>query len=283
MDLSTLDYLAAASAAVAAGAINAVAGGGTLVSFPTLVAIGVPAVAANVTNTVALLPGYLAGSWAQREDLRPQLRSARPLAIVAFAGGLAGSVLLVTIPASAFRVAVPYLILASCVLLLAQDWIRDRLRPAGATRTGRSEPGAGPSGGADPAEPRPVSPSTGTIYCSPLLLLTAFGAAVYGGFFGAGLGIMLLAVLGMFSAEPLSRVNALKQALSFVINLVAALFFVFSGEVRWELVPVMAAGSVLGGFLGGRLVRVIDVMMLRRVVVLTGTAVAIAFWTSSRG
>jgi uncharacterized membrane protein YfcA len=105
-------------------------------------------------------------------------------------------------------------------------------------------------------------------------------AAVYGGFFGAGLGIMLLAVLGLFSTEPLGRVNALKQALSFVINLIAAIFFIFSGEVRWELVPIMAAGSVLGGILGGRLVRVIDAVMLRRVVVLFGTAVAIAFWVS---
>jgi uncharacterized membrane protein YfcA len=278
MDLSAFDYLAAAGAAGAAGAINAVAGGGTLVSFPTLVAIGVPAVSANVTNTVALLPGYLGGSWAQREDLRPQLRSARPLAIVALAGGLAGSVLLVTIPASAFRVAIPYLILASCLLLLAQDRIREWLRPEGAGGTGRSESGAGPSGGADPTGPRPVSPSAGTIYCSPILLLTAFGAAVYGGFFGAGLGIMLLAVLGLFSTEPLGRLNALKQALSFLINLVAAIFFVFSGEVRWELVPIMAVGSVLGGIVGGRLVRVIDGVMLRRVVVVFGIAIAIAFW-----
>src|ERR1700722_16537213 len=110
-----LDYLAAAGAAGAAGAINALAGGGTLVSFPTLVALGVPAVAANVTNTVALLPGYLAGSWAQRDDLRPQLRPARLLAVVAVAGGLGGSVLLVRIPGQVFRAAVPYLILASCL------------------------------------------------------------------------------------------------------------------------------------------------------------------------
>jgi uncharacterized membrane protein YfcA len=110
--------------------------------------------------------------------------------------------------------------------------------------------------------------------------LTVFVAALYGGFFGAGLGIMLLAVLGLFSAAPLTRVNALKQALSFVINLVAALFFAFSGRVWWQLVPVMAAASLVGGLLGGRLVRVIDASALRRVVVLVGIAVAVVFWAS---
>jgi uncharacterized membrane protein YfcA len=281
VSFSVLDYLAAGGAAAAAGGINAVAGGGTLVSFPTLVAIGVPAVAANVTNTVSLVPGYLAGSWAQRDDLRPQLRSARPLAVAALIGGLAGSVLLVNIPAEAFRVAIPYLILVSCLLLLAQDRIRDWLRPSDAPTAGtRPVRGAGPSGGADPAGPEPASPYPGPVHGSPVLLVTIFLAAMYGGFFGAGLGIMLLAVLGLFSTEPLGRVNALKQALSFVINLMAAFFFAFSGQVRWQLVPVMAAASVVGGILGGRLVRVIDAVMLRRLVVGVGVAAAIVFWIS---
>ncbi len=281
MHLSVLDYLAATGAAGAAGLINAVAGGGTLVSFPTLVAIGVPAVAANVTNTVALLPGYLAGSWAQRDDLRPQLRSARPLAVAALFGGLGGSLLLINIPATAFRVAIPYLILASCVLLWAQDLIREWLRPSGA-RTSGAQPTrwTEPSGGADPAGPGPVSSSTGTIDCPPILLVTVLVVAVYGGFFGAGLGIMLLAVLGLFSTEPLGRVNALKQALSFVINFAAALLFAFSGKVEWQLVPVMAGASILGGVAGGQLVQVIDSAVLRRVVVLVGFVVAIVFWVS---
>ncbi|MGH9115649.1 MAG: sulfite exporter TauE/SafE family protein, partial [Acidimicrobiales bacterium] len=112
----------------------------------------------------------------------------------------------------------------------------------------------------------------------PALLVTVLGASVYGGFFGAGLGIMLLALLGLFSAEPLAKVNAVKQALSFVINLVAAVFFFFSGQVRWELVPVMAAASIVGGIFGGRLVRVIDADFLRRAVVVAGVAVAVVFW-----
>ena len=266
MPLTVLDYLAAAGAAGVAGTINALAGGGTLVSFPTLVGLGIPAVTANVTNTVALLPGYLAGTWAQRDDLRPQLGRARALAAVAVAGGLGGSVLLVSIPGHAFRVAVPYLIVASCALLLAQDRLRELVRPAG---DGKPLVAAAPAGETpDPRQRQPV------------LLVTVFAAAVYGGFFGAGLGIMLLAVLGLFTVDSLVQVNALKQVLQFVVNLVAAAFFVFSGHVRWQLVPVMAAASVIGGTAGGRLVQVIDAVLLRRVVVVAGVAVAVVFWVS---
>ena len=250
MAIDALDQVAAGAAAFAAGAINALAGGGSLVSFPALVAIGVPAVPANVTNTVALVPGYLSGAWAQRDDLRPQLVHARLLSAVAAAGGLAGSILLVSIPGAAFRTAVPYLILLSCALLA----FGDRLRPADDDRAGRRHP--------------------------LLLLVSIFLGAVYGGFFGAGLGIMILALLGLFSTESLTKLNALKQALSFVINLVAAVFFVFSGRTYWSLVPVMAVGSIVGGTLGGRFVRVISGDLLRRIVVVAGIAVAIAFWVS---
>jgi len=282
VNLSALDYLAAAGAAAAAGAVNALAGGGTLISFPTLVAIGVPAVPANVTNTVALVPGYLGGAWAQRDDLRPQMERGRPLVIAAAIGGVAGSVLLVSIPSHAFRVAVPYLILLSCGLLLFQDRIRDRLRPPDskgdppASDPGRpgSEPGRP---GSDPA-PAGDSARDVAVHWRMALLMSVFASAVYGGFFGAGLGIMLLAVLGLFSAEPLAKVNALKQALSFVVNLAAAIFFAFSGKVVWELVPVMAAASIVGGVAGGRLVTVIDAGVLRVLVVGIGVAVAIAFW-----
>ncbi len=253
MDLSGLDYLAAGGAALAAGAINAVAGGGTLVSFPTLVAIGVPAVASNVTNTVALLPGYVGGSWAQREELRPQLSGARVLGVAGAAGGLVGSLLLVTIPAQVFREAVPYLILLACALLLFQDRLRTLVKesPDGEEPTRR-----------------------------PALIASVFAAAIYGGFFGAGLGIMVLALLGLFSTRPLTELNALKQVLSLIINLVAAVFFVFSGRVVWQLLPVMAVGSIVGGTAGGRLVRVIDSTLLTRLVVVAGVAVAVTFWVA---
>ncbi len=250
LELGALEYLAAGAAAVAAGAVNAVAGGGTLISFPALIGIGVPAVPANITNTVSLLPGYLGGSWAQRADLEPQLAHAKALSAVSAVGGLAGSVLLLVIPARSFRLSVPYLILLACALLLAQDRMRQWL-----VRDG------GRAGGHHAA-----------------LVGSSFLAAVYGGFFGAGLGIMLLAILGLFRAESLVRLNALKQALSFVINLVAAVFFLFSGRVVWELVPVMAVASLVGGALGARSVHLIPAVWLRRLVVVTGVAVAVALW-----
>jgi uncharacterized membrane protein YfcA len=292
VDLSALDYLAAAGAAGAAGAINALAGGGTLVSFPTLVALGVPAVPANVTNTVALVPGYLGGSWAQRDDLLPQLERGRLLGAVSAVGGLAGSILLVSISEHAFRAAVPYLILLSCLLLLGQDHVRkmvgahDQLpvqgltaEPAGATY---GAPGVDAGSGTGAVAPE-LSASTrreGGPRTRPALVISVFAAAVYGGFFGAGLGIMLLAILGVFSVETLTKSNALKQALSLVINLVAAVFFAFSGHVRWSLVPVMAVASIAGGVLGGRLATRISADLLRRLVVIAGVAVAAAFWAT---
>jgi uncharacterized membrane protein YfcA len=300
--LDALDYLAAAGAGGAAGAINALAGGGTLVSFSTLVGIGVPPVTANVTNTVSLVPGYLTGAWAQRDDLRLQLRHAWALASAAFAGGLCGSVLLVTIPAHAFRVVVPYLILLACALLLAQDWLRQRLRPAtkpgpapgAASDSEKKNDGEAPDidhvveeqrvvqeqrvaeGGA--IEVKPVQAPPRSEHAHLGLVASVFFAAVYGGFFGAGLGIMLLAVLGLFTTQSLLQVNALKQALAFVINVVAATFFAISGHVAWELVPVMAVAAMVGAVFGTRLVRVISPSHLRIVVVTVGVAVAIAFW-----
>jgi hypothetical protein len=267
--LDALDQLAAGGAAVAAGAVNALAGGGTLISFPALVGIGVPAVNANVTNTVSLVPGYLSGAWVQRTDLRPQLESGRVLAAAAAAGGLAGSVLLVLLPGDSFRVAVPYLILLACALLVSGDRLR-RILTAQAAR-------AAPADTADqapPAHPDGVD-RVGPTGRTPWLMVGAvFAGAVYGGFFGAGLSIMFLAVLGLFSDEPITKLNALKQGLSFVTNMVAALFFAFSGHTVWELVPVMAAGSLLGGLAGGRMVRFVKPSVLRGVVVAAGMAVA---------
>lgn len=274
MHIDALDQLAAGGAALVAGGVNALAGGGSLISFPTLVGLGVPAVAANVTNTVSLVPGYLSGSWAQRSDLRPQLRQARPLAALAGAGGLAGSILLVVLPNHSFRVAVPYLILLACGLLAF----------------GRRISPARPAPVADPASARPTTPAPGNTPIPGTQIpggstrrrtkevaqaVSIFVCAVYGGFFGAGLGIVLLAVLGLFSDQSLTKLNALKQALSFVTNIVAAVFFVVSGRTVWVLVPAMAVGSLVGGTIGGRLVKVVNADLLRWLVVVAGVGVAI--------
>ena len=247
--VSFLDGIWAGIASFAAGLINAVAGGGTLVSFPTLVAIGIPSVRANVTNTVALCPGYYGGARAQRSEMTGLEPMVRRLAVAGAAGALLGSALLLTISDSTFKFVVPFLILLACTLLLVQDRLRaviERHRPGGAH--------------------------------SAALPAAIFGGAVYGGFFGAGLGIMMLAVLGILVGEPMRRLNAVKSTLALVINGVAALFFVFTGKVVWELAPVMAVASLAGGHLGGRIANRLDPRIFRVLVVLFGVAVAVKFW-----
>jgi uncharacterized membrane protein YfcA len=279
-----LDFLAAGGAALAAGGINAMAGGGTLVSFPTLTAIGVPAVAAKVTNTVALCPGYLAGTYAQRDDLAAQGQQLRWLSLLAAIGGLAGAVLLDVTPEHAFRSLVPYLILLSCFLLLSQDRIRVWLTRADSPTPPADGGSVGPGGsvgrggsGGTGGSGGPGGSVVTRRHAVPMGVAVLF-SAIYGGFFGAGMGIMLLALLGLFSDERLVRLNALKQALSFVVNVVAAVCFSISGHVRWELVPVMAVAALIGGGVGGRLSQKVNATILRRVVVVAGTAIAISFW-----
>lgn len=230
--------------------MNALVGGGTLITFPTLVALGVPPVAANMTNTVALCPGYFGGTWAQREGLQGQ-RHRLPVLLTAGAlGGLGGALLLRFTSDDGLRMAVPALLAAATLLLALQPKLRGWLGRHAAT-----------------AE-RPDA-----VWLAPVVGL----AAVYGGFFGAGLGVMLLAVLGLGVHEPLNRSNVLKQILSLVINVVAALFFVFSGTVWWGLAGVMAVGSLLGGSLGGRLADRLNPEKFRLVVVVVGAAVAITY------
>jgi uncharacterized membrane protein YfcA len=284
MSLDAADLVLAGAATLGAGAINALAGGGTLISFPALVAIGVPSLPANVTNTVSLCPGYFAGTFAQREDLAPQLPKTARLAVAALAGALVGSGLLQVTPERDFRAAVPWLILVSCALLLGQDRIRGWVRARSERRAVIGDP---TSVGPGPEErlvdedslvdrERPVESARP----SAVMFAAVFAASVYGGFFGAGLGIMLLGILGLFSDDSLVQVNAVKQALSLVINVSAAVLFAFTGHVRWELVPVMAVAALIGGTVGGRLTRVVNPTYLRRVVVLFGIAVAVQFWVS---
>ncbi|MHB1088871.1 MAG: sulfite exporter TauE/SafE family protein [Acidimicrobiales bacterium] len=260
--LTTLDLSAAGLATFVAGAVNALAGGGTLISFPVLVAIGVPALPANITNTVSLCPGYFSGTLAQRADLAPQVVRTKRLAMVGLVGGAIGSFLLELTPNKEFTIAVPWLILLSCALLLAQERIRTWVR----TRTETKRESA--------AHDHVLrDPSWGSV-------VAVFGAAIYGGFFGAGLGIMLLGLLGLFTDDSLRHVNALKQALSLVINVCAAVIFSVSGNVRWELVPIMAIAALLGGYAGGRLSTVVNATALRWTVIVFGVAVAVKFWLS---
>ena len=252
MDLTGVDYALAALAALGAGFVNAVAGGGTLITFPSLVALGVGAVPANMTNAVALCPGYFGGTVAQRRDLRGQRRRLGRLALLAALGGLAGSILLQGSSEELFRDLVPFLILGACGLLAGQDRIRRRLptRP-------------------DPSADRPPGPAV-----SAAMLATC----VYGGYFGAGMGIVTLATLGVLLPDTMVRTNALKQAITLVTNVVAALFFTAGGDVVWSLVAVMTPTALAGGAVGGVVTRWIDPRVLRGIVIAVGVAVAVAFW-----
>jgi uncharacterized membrane protein YfcA len=251
--LSAMDYVLVAVAAVGAGMVNALAGGGTLLTFPMLTAVGVPAVAANVTSTVALCPGYLGATFAQRRDLRGQMSRLSWAAPAGAMGGVLGGVLLLNTGERAFRVLVPFLILLASALLALQDPVRNWLkRRAGETAKAaqRSEAWA----------------------AFPLLL-----AAVYGGYFGAGLSVIVLAVLGLALEDSLTRLNALKQGVSFSVNTAAAAFFLFSGQVQWTAAAVMAIGALAGGALGGRLAGRIQPSTLRWTVVTIGVVVAVVY------
>jgi uncharacterized membrane protein YfcA len=236
-------------AAVAAGLVNAVAGGGTLISFPALVAVGLPAVTANVTNTVALCPGYFGGALAQRDALRARVTLVRQLVPVGIVGGLTGGVLLLVTSESVFETLIPFLIFAACALLAAQTRIN---RYVTARHGGRGVP-------------------------KPVLFGTVFVASTYGGYFGAGLGIILLAALGVLLDDDLRVINALKQVLALVVNTTAAVFFAVSGRVAWWAAAIMAVGALIGGNLGGRLVGRLSPQLLRAIVVVIGVSVGIVY------
>lgn len=245
-------YLIAALAAIAAGLINALAGGGTLITFPVLMALGIPAVSANVTNTVALCPGYLGGTLAQSQDLQNQKKRLWVLLPAGILGGLVGGILLLQTGEKLFTNLVPFLILLASTLLAIQNPVRKWL-------TRRQEQG----------KAKAVSETWA--------FFPVFLAAIYGGYFGAGLSVIILAVLGLIMNENLTRLNALKQGVAFVTNVAAALFFVFSGKVDWLVALIMAIGALLGGALGGRLASKIKPVTLRWIVVTIGFTVGIIY------
>lgn len=261
LDAARIALLAAA--AFLAGGINAVAGGGSLISFPALLLVGYPALTANVTNTVALVTGYLGGTVGYRRELRGQEPRMARLGLLSVAGAVLGAFLLLRAPASVFQRLVPWLILGACALLLAQPWIARRV----ASRTAQREAEAAAAG----VQPRRLG--WGEI---PLALIAAqFVSAVYGAYFGGGLGVITLAVLGIFVHDSLQRINALKGVLSLVINLVAVLYFIAFGSVAWVAVAVMAPISYAGGLLGVKVARRLNDRVLRMVVVCYGVAVGV--------
>jgi uncharacterized membrane protein YfcA len=247
-----INYFFAALAALAAGTVNALAGGGTLITFPMLIFLGIPPIAANVTSTVALCPGYFGGTLAQWNDVRGQKDRLWLVLPASIAGGIVGGYLLLQTGEKLFRELVPYLILLASGLLAIQDPVRAWL-----TR----RMGEGHSAGLEKLAWLPVSV-----------------ASVYGGYFGAGLSVIVLSALGLTIEDSLTRLNALKQAAAFSVNVAAAIFFLFSGQVVWSVALVMAVGALIGGALGGRLAGKIKPSTLRWTVVTTGVIISIIYF-----
>ena len=249
--LSALDLALAGLAAVAAGVVNALAGGGTLITFPTLTALGLPAVAANVTNTIALAPGHLGATLAQKRDLAGQRARVRRLVPAALLGGLVGGLLLLLTTERVFRHLVPWLILLASALLAVQERVRAwLLRRLGVHTHASHEAWA---------------------------VLPVFLASIYGGYFGAGLSVIVLAALGLLIDDSLTRLNATKQAIGFAANGAAAVLFLFSGQVDWVAALVMAVAAVAGGAAGGRLAGRVRPATLRLVVVTVGVVVGVVY------
>ena len=234
-----------------AGMINSVAGGGTLLSFPTLIWLGVPSIAANATSTLALWPGSLGSAWGYRRELRGVDRSLYALMVPSLAGGLLGAFLLYRTPTEVFDRLVPLLILFATCLLAGQEAIQRRFDLSAIHTNARS--------------PR----------LSWAMLFQA-GVGVYGGYFGAGIGILMLAALSLMGQTDIHRMNALKNLLAVCINGVAAAYFVASGLVVWNDALVMALGAILGGVGGAGLARRLGRAVVRRLIIGIGFAMALA-------
>lgn len=241
--MSLWEALAIAVAGLGAGAINAVVGSGTLITFPTLIALGYPPVLANVSNTVGLAPGSAAAAWAYRRELAGQGERLRRLCVFSTVGAIAGAVLLLTLPEGAFKAIVPALIGIALVLVILQP----RLTAALVTRTDRPHHGGLP------------------------LALGVLATGIYGGYFGAAQGVLLMGLLGTLLAEDLQVLNGVKNVLAFTANGVAALVFIGIEDIDWRIAGLIAAGSIIGAFGGASVARKLPPTVLRGVIVTIGT------------
>jgi uncharacterized protein len=258
--MTWLDALVLFAAGTAAGTINTIVGSGSLVTFPTLLALGYPPVLANVTNNIGVLPGSISGAIAYRRELKGQLRGILPLVICSTLGGLSGALLLLVLPASAFDAIVPVLIIAACVLVVAAP----SLKRWALLRSSR------------PSLRRGMFGQSG----QRTTLLTGTGlTGVYGGYFGAAQGVILLALLSILLPGDLQRSNAFKNVLAAVANGAAALVFVFTTNVAWIAGGIIALGAILGGQIGASVGRRLPAVVYRAVIVLIGIAAVVYFYT----
>jgi uncharacterized protein len=233
------------AAGVAAGGINAVVGSGSLITFPILVALGYPPVLANVSNNIGLVPGGISGVYGYRRELAGQGRRIARLVPASVAGGIAGAVLLLVLPGSVFKRVVVVLIVIALILVLAQPRLARRLGDRHGERTG------------------------------PLLVGCVFAVGVYGGYFGAAQGIILIALLSIFIADELQRLNAAKNVLAMSVNGVASIVFILATRIDWTIAGLIAAGSVLGGQIGAGVGRKLDPRVLRGLIIVVGTVAVV--------
>ena len=254
--MATPDLIHAAAAfgaAFLAGMINSVAGGGTLVSFPTLIWLGLPAVTASATNTVAIWPGALGGAWGYRRQLRTAAPRMLALLVPSAAGGVTGALLLRRTPPAAFEHLVPFLVLFATLLLMAQEPVQRRLKTAGA---------------AAHTSPRWFAAA----------MLFQFLVGLYGGYFGAGIGILMLAALSILGLTDIHQMNGLKNVLAMAINGVAAVYFMAAGMVAWPYALIMAVAAVAGGYSMAGLALRLGRTTVRRIVISIGFAMAVSLF-----
>ena len=245
--MSWFEAVAVLVAGMAAGTINTIVGSGTLITFPTLLAVGYPPVLANVSNTVGLVPASLSGAIGYRRELTGQLSRLLRLGVASLLGGVLGGVLLLVLPASAFDAIVPVLIGLGCVLVAVQPWVASKVAA------------------------RYDAPAHGSVWVWALVFL----AGIYGGYFGAAQGVLLVAILGIGLDETMQRVNAAKNVLALLVNAVAALLFVLVAQVDWAVAGLIAAGGIVGGQIGAGVGRRLPPLVLRGVIVAVGV---VAVW-----
>jgi uncharacterized membrane protein YfcA len=254
--VSLLEAIVIGLAGLAAGTINTVVGSGTLITFPTLLAFGVPPVTANVSNTIGLVPGSVSGAVGYRRELEGQRTRSLRIGVASLLGGLAGAVLLLVLPEDAFSAIVPALVGLGILLVIFQPrisrWVAAR----------HDAPGAAPR-----------DPVLGAWWVWPGVLL----AGVYGGYFGAAQGVLLMGILGVGIPDSLQRLNALKNVLAAIVNGVAGLLFVVVADVDWRIVALIGTGSVIGGQLGATVGRRLPSPVLRAVIVVVGVVALAVF------
>lgn len=253
MAVTGAEQLAVLAAGLGAGVLSSTVGVASLLSFPVLLAVGLPPVVANASNTVGMTPAGLSGSFGYRAELRQHPRVTATVIVTCAVGAVGGAALLLALPPEVFEVVVPWLILGTCLLVGAQPWITRKVR--------------GRHSGPAPADRTRMSPAT-------TFLATLTG--VYGGYFGAGSGVMMTAVLGLGLDIDFRVVSALKTLAGLSSNLVAGLIFVAVAELDWSAIALLACGSVVGGYVGARIGRRLPPTLFRILIVLVGSAAAIA-------